>query len=407
MNLKCSNCGGVLTYDAASRLMYCKFCGSFEEVNSQNISFQKEAAKSVEFDNYEDNLNTEESMEEMMECNIYHCSSCGSEIMVSTHEVSSFCAYCGQPTIIFDRVESSLKPKYIIPFSFEKSQAEGAIRERFKKSFFIPSEIKDFKIDKLRGIYIPFWLYDIYYSDNLTIQGKVKRGKRTVTKTFMRGGSVTFRNLTCDASVQLNDELSRRLEPYNTRRLIPFEIGYMSGFYADRFDLSSQELRGVGVERAKSLFDKDMLDSVDASNKKIIHSNPTVAVNKEEYALLPAWFLTFRYKERPYTVLVNGQTGKIVSSLPVSKGKTISFFAIVYSFSFIAVFLITYVVVPRLARYSDDGDWMGAYIIMFSLAFSSLLLGIKKYKKLRKGINLTSSLQTASLVSKRQNNQEE
>ena len=53
------------------------------------------------------------------------------------------------------------------------------------------------------------------------------------------------------------------------------------------------------------------MESCNARSKSVVVSNPQIQIQKETYAMLPAWFMTFRYKENPYTMLVNGQTGKV------------------------------------------------------------------------------------------------
>jgi len=41
------------------------------------------------------------------------------------------------------------------------------------------------------------------------------------------------------------------------------------------------------------------------------------------------WILTTRYENKPYTFMMNGQTGKFVGSLPYDKTKAILYPAIV------------------------------------------------------------------------------
>ena len=39
------------------------------------------------------------------------------------------------------------------------------------------------------------------------------------------------------------------------------------------------------------------------------------------YAMVPVWILTTKYEGKPYTFMMNGQTGKVVGSLPIDKRK--------------------------------------------------------------------------------------
>ena len=40
-----------------------------------------------------------------------------------------------------------------------------------------------------------------------------------------------------------------------------------------------------------------------------------------QYAMAPVWILTTRYQDKPFTFVMNGQTGKLVGELPVDENK--------------------------------------------------------------------------------------
>ena len=174
MIFDCPACANALLYNPTLGKMECLSCGNVYDMK-----------------NFDDKKETQELKrkpaspdEDMVEYNIYSCTACGAEIAVNGVESSTFCSYCGQPTIVFSRVSASRKPKYIIPFEITKEQAVASIRKRLSEGFFVPKEIQNFEIERVRGIYIPFWLYDIDYSDRQYLSGEVKSGKNTVTKYF-------------------------------------------------------------------------------------------------------------------------------------------------------------------------------------------------------------------------------
>ena len=395
MILKCKSCGGAMEFDAGAGLMFCPYCGTFAE---------KGDAYTEEVESKEESVSFDEENGEYMECNVYKCSSCAAELNVNGVESSTFCAYCGQPTIVFDRVSKTLKPHYIIPFSVSKEEAERLIRQRITAGFFVPSDLKDFKIDKLRGIYIPYWLFDMDYKDTVTVKGKVRHGKSTETKTFIRYGSCFFEKLTVDASYQLNDDVSQRLEPYLTNQLKTFDVGYMSGYYADKFDRSDGQMHGVGFSRAKELFNEEILKTCKASDLKIVESHPEYKFTKAEYALLPAWFLTLRYQNKPYTILVNGQTGKVNGAVPFSKIKTSIVFASVFALSIVPSVLVSKLGVDLMlsARNNSDDDREFIVFLIVSAVILLFVTGIKQFRRLLQRIGLSNASSITSFVGKRQ-----
>ena len=56
-------------------------------------------------------------------------------------------------------------------------------------------------------------------------------------------------------------------------------------------------------------------------NARITEEKTDIKMTDIEYALLPAWFMTFRYQGILYTVAVNGQTGKVVGNVPANRFK--------------------------------------------------------------------------------------
>lgn len=432
MICKCPKCDGALEYNPAYDKMECPYCGSAfttheamahqrlhdnavkmtpmsdaAQGNSGNPTtppqteeairkIEKQVAEndgaSVEYVN-----TTGNATQQTLECNIYTCTACGAELAVNGVEASTFCAYCGQPTIVFSRVSQELMPKWIIPFRIQKEQAVDGIREKLNKGLFVPREIKNFEVEKVRGIYVPYFLFDIYYYDWQRLRGTVRRGKNNVTKYFIREAECDFKKLTCDASKQLNDESSQRLEPFDLRVIKPFEAGYLSGFYADRYDMTDKQLAGVAIGRSKELFDAEIKKTISASGIHIVENNPKYQIKNAEYALLPAWFLTFRYKNEPYTMLVNGQTGKVVGAVPFDKAKLTSMFVVLAVISSIIFTLIGTVIFNK--NIELDGD---VYAIIIAVGVMFYATGIGAFRSVKKNIELTKASRTAKFVRERQ-----
>ena len=453
MICKCPQCNGALEYNPISDMMECPFCGTsydmmqimavqnmqdhrngniyqpttmtaenpgsantYQATNSNvygggwesnpyaqrmedpneglhTLDRPDEIAKEVENKLHDVAVETSETMEG----NVYTCTSCGAELFINGVETATYCAYCGQPTVVFSRVSEELRPERIIPFSIQKEQAVAVIRERLSHGFFVPKKIKNFEVERVRGIYIPYFLFDAYYYDYQKLKGTVKYGDKSRTENFIREAECNFRNLTCDASRMLNDETSQRLEPYELNGLRPFEIGYLSGFYADRYDMNEKTLKNVVRVRCKELFDNEMKLDLMAEDPKILSSNPKFQLQKGQYVLLPAWFMTFRYKNEPYTILVNGQTGKMVGAVPFTKDKLI--------FLFILIAIVVSILFTLLGTilFNENIDLDGRVIgILFAGILTVYGIGITSYTSVLRNIKLTKSGKTAKYVRERQ-----
>lgn len=405
MILYCANCGAALQYNPSVGMMECKKCCSFFPANQTEPTTEKLVSRTVP--NTTNTMGTASASSntasqytataETMECNIYSCTACGAELAINGVESSTFCAYCGQPTIVFNRVSSELKPKYIIPFSVSKEQAVTSIRKWLNQGVFVPDEIKNFNIERMRGIYIPFWLYDIHYYDKLYLSGTVGSGKHKRTKYFMREAECDFNDITLDASSQLSDETSQRLEPYDTRALQPFDINYLSGFYADRYDMKPEQLNDLAINRAKDLFNKEVKNTISASNIQILKWQPKRTIKRTDYALFPAWFLTFRYHNEPHTILVNGQTGKVIGAVPYNKTKVSICFVTI---GIIASSIATLISMGILS--SDSDEKVKGIMILLFIALIMFFTGKGAFLHIKKSIELTKASATNRFVKDRQ-----
>ena len=411
-NYRCLGCGNTLEFLPDINKMYCMYCGasfSVEELHEKEGGHEEEpsaqANAEVGSTVMESVLNKEEQRRHAtIKMQILHCNACGAELAVNDVEASSFCAYCGQATVVMDRVDDYLQPDYILPFKVTKEQAELTIRNKISEGFFIPDGIKQFEVEKLRGIYVPFWLFDVFYGDDQYWKYTVKQGKSSVTRYSHRLGECHFQKMTLDASRNLNDDSSQRLEPYNVKELQPFEAAYLSGFYSDRFDVGTEDLKSLAYSRAKVLYDDEAKKTVKHSGAKLHYSNPVRAVTKEEYALLPVWFLTFRYENMPYTILVNGQTKKMVGAVPYVKKKAIALFAILTVVCCVTFAAIGAAVTPFvLSDIDGDARIIGAYFGLIGLGIiTTWTTAIKQYRALNTSIALTRSGITSRYVRERQ-----
>ena len=303
----CKNCGGSLVFDPDKKRMFCKMCGTSFDVSQVDIK-DRELLENIEAVSADKVYGSNDPG--FMDCNIYTCSHCGGEIIVNDTEVSTYCIYCGNPAVVLSRVAKQRRPEFILPFSISRETAINIIKTRLKNGFFIPKEIKNFKPDAVRGIYIPF------------LEGQVKQGKNTVTKYYERAGETIFKNMTIDASRTLSNLITEKLEPYDLTSLVLFNENYLAGFYADMSDLSDQEIANHANRRADEMFREEVALDVPAMAVKAVDSAPYTLINEDKvYAMFPAWFFTMEYDGKPLTILINGDNGKVVGTFPFDKKK--------------------------------------------------------------------------------------
>ena len=402
----CKNCAHALIFDPTSQKLVCEACGSSfapEEIESE----AKEYRQDLRAETAEQVYGTADK--QYMDCYVYTCAECGGEIIINGTEASTTCVYCGNPNVVFSRIAKQKCPEYVLPFSITKEKAIELVHKKIDHGLFIPKEIKNFKPDCVRGIYIPYWIVNADFTNAVVIQGQVKSGKNSVTRYFGRAGKMKLKALPVDASQALADESSSKLEPFATSRMKPFDEDYLAGFYSNVSDVTYGNVRYAALKRAEEYFAEDAIESVKASSKKVISSNPHIKLDNDMiYAMLPAWFITFNYQGKHNTILVNGDTGKVVCGLPWNKKLFIGMLIGIGIAATIAAFLVLNPSLPWLlasssSKHSSSDSDNGKIVIAIIGAIIALFAsGINKVRKVIKNINLTQDKAIFNFTKKRQ-----
>lgn len=144
-----------------------------------------------------------------------------------------------------------------------------------------------------------------------------------------RVGTMKFERIPVDGSEKMDDAYMESIEPFDYSEMVPFTTAYLTGYLADKYDVSAED----SVPRADKRVEYSAAGVLEETVTGYMrHQVESCAIRKDvgsvKYALVPVWILTTRYKDQPYTFMMNGQTGKFVGSLPWDKGKATKYQAL-------------------------------------------------------------------------------
>ena len=242
------------------------------------------------------------------------------------------CPYCDNPTIVPGRLSGGLKPELVIPFKLDKSDAKKALKKFYKNKRFLPDVFaEENHIDEIKGVYVPFWLFDTVAEGSVTFEAqKIGRvyvsGNYEITEhnhyDITVTGKIPFEKVPADASERMADDYMDALEPYDYRELKPFSNAYLPGYMAYKYDISKEE----SVERFKQRVLSTVEDEFRKSFSGYISASAldkSIDLNemKVHYALLPVWTLNTSWNGQKFLFAMNGQTGKIVGDFPIDDSK--------------------------------------------------------------------------------------
>lgn len=322
LDQKCPSCRAPLKFSPKSNGWDCDYCGSHFTIDDlEKVKKQKEQVQ-----------------KKKMNAQGYNCKNCGAQILVNDNVTATSCIYCRSSAIIESRLTNEFTPTSVIPFKKTKEEAMDAFKQTGLRRFFIPKEFADRKnISEIQGIYIPFWLYDYQVDSKVTGVGNVvsswSSGNYIYTKTdeyaFTRRGTFPFYDIPVDGSKHFDDALMNSIEPFDYKELVPFNEAYLSGFLAEKYDQTKEEVQSVAIARAENTIMSEINETLRQYSSKIINEKTfTPSSLNGEYVLLPVWLLNIKYKDKIYPYAMNGQTGKMIGDIPVQKSKVIFFFLI-------------------------------------------------------------------------------
>ena len=351
---KCPCCDGAIEFDSNLQKMKCPYCDTefdVETLISYDKELKNEPKEKMEWDS---SVGGEWTDGEEDGLKVYVCNSCGGEIVGDETTAATSCPFCGNPVVMMGQLSGSLKPDYVIPFKLDKKAAVEALKRHYKGKWLLPKTFKDENhIDEIKGVYVPFWLFDAdadanirYKATRITMWSDGNyRYTRTSFYSVTRAGEIGFDLIPVDGSSKIDDTLMESIEPFNFDDAVDFQTAYLAGYLADKYDVDAEQSVNRANERIKHSTEEAFARTVVGYNTVLPVSTGIELKNgKKKYALYPVWLLNTTWNGKKYMFAMNGQTGKLAGDLPMDKGAFTRWFMGIAAAVGAAAFGISYLV---------------------------------------------------------------
>ncbi len=328
MTFKCPCCGGYLEFDPSLQKFKCLYCGQvLSEEELREESQKREAAAEA--------AQTEEATAAQAEhLRSYHCQMCGAEIVTDETTAATRCYFCHSPVVLQDRLDDDFRPDGVIPFQLDKAAAEKQFMAHIsRKKFLDRAFFNGAQLEMFSGVYYPWWYTDIEGSADFDGEGtrtSVATTPHHIVTTHRvfhvnREGRLSFRNIARKALVKADGKLSDGIHPYDLSGIKPYAGGYLSGFLAEKRDISEAAAKEESL-REVSGYATSMMKRNHAYNTLSGETHFSAKSVKSKYVLLPAWLLTYKGGKdgAPYYYMMNGQTGRVCGKLPIDKKRVLA-----------------------------------------------------------------------------------
>lgn len=327
---KCPSCGGVMDFDPATGGLSCPYCGHTEAIVKKPQ--QPETAAELDFSQAESMGNYDWGAEKKTVI----CNACGAESVYDALEISAVCPFCGSNQVMEAAGQKSMAPGGVVPFQITDEKASQLFKSWIRKKWFCPKLAKESaKAKNFKGVYLPYWTFDVRTASDYTAEyGKdrrIRKGEETKIVTDWYGTRGTYREsfddeLVC-AATNHNRSMLIDIEPYDTAANKSYKPEYVAGFAAERYSVGIKDAWNMAKESIR----RKLSGSIEKKIKQEEHADRVRNINiatkyrdiTYKYLLLPVWLSSYKYKDKVYQFMVNGQTGKVSGKIPISIPKVI------------------------------------------------------------------------------------
>ena len=342
---KCPSCSASIKFDPSTGMLTCPYCGYDEEIPQPDLDTEKIAQE----------LNFNEALERGNfdwgeEKKIVICNACGAESVYDVLEVANVCPYCSSNHVMESAAEDALAPNGVCPFEVTREQADANFQKWMKGKWFAPNEAKrSAKADAFNGVYLPYWTFDTKTASQYSAQYGINRtvtdkeGKTRI-ETDWYNTSGFYQEFIDDylvrATKRYDEKLLKTVEPFQTNSSRAYNKEYLSGYIAERYSIGLEDSWKNAQKGIHNHLQRQITSQIkmhhNADKVRSLHFSTSHSDITYKYVMLPLWVSSFRYKEKTYQFLVNGQSGKVGGQSPISIWKV--------SFAILAVLIVAFLV---------------------------------------------------------------
>jgi Zn finger protein HypA/HybF involved in hydrogenase expression len=322
----CPACGADAHWNPGKQALVCPFCGTESPATLQTRGAETVV---VEHDLGAALRDIPDSKRGWQTAKVsVKCQSCQAISVFDPERVGQRCEFCGSSQLVpYEQVKDAFSPESLLPFAVNESRARELVRAWYGRQWLAPNNLKKRALtDTVHGIYLPYWTFDArvharwtaeaghYYYD--TVNGK--RVQRVRWSHAAGELDHVFDDELVSASTGVSASLLKKIEPFPTNTLIPYDPGYLAGWTVERYQI---DLVGAAA-RARAAMDAQVrqrcADEVPGDTQRNLEVDATYSDQRFKHILVPVWLLTYTYGHKVYQVAANGVTGTMAGDRPWS-----------------------------------------------------------------------------------------
>ena len=265
------------------------------------------------------------------------CQSCQAISVFDPEHVSQRCDFCGSTALVpYEEIKEAFRPESLLPMKIAETAVRDSIRRWYGSRWFAPNKLKSGALtDTVKGLYIPYWTFDAqvhahwtadsgyYYYETESYRdanGKTQTRQVRRVRWVPSSGSLDhfFDDELVPASRGVQPQMLRRIEPFPTKELKPYNAGYLSGWVVERYQIDLVAAAQEAREEMDAATQRLCASQVPGDTYRNLRVNADYSGQTFKHILVPIWLLTYNYSTRTFQVVINGYTGVIAGRYPKS-----------------------------------------------------------------------------------------
>lgn len=330
LHVKCNNCGAQMVFNAQKQMLHCENCGNEQAIQTATDKIvEVSITEALNLDNIATGLDTPTKA--------FHCNTCGAVTAVAADTVTITCSFCNGTNVNQEAFDNRvIRPFGILPFKIVKKDANERFKTWIGSGWFHPNDLKHLaEMNRLDGIYIPFWTYDAQTESSWTAEsgyhyyeteeytdseGNTQTREVQRTRWVPSWGNYDnwFDDVTVVASGGIKQSRVEDIYPFTLSSAVNYEPKFMLGWKSEVYAKDVKQGFAVAENIMDQFIEKEIIKQIPGDTYRFLQINTRKSDITFKHLLLPIWVAAYQYGNKTYQVVVNGETGKISGEKPLS-----------------------------------------------------------------------------------------
>ena len=324
---ECPHCGAPTRFDVAAGGVACEHCGYQAPARAEQVGRQ---AKETEF--------TLDALQESRQGwgvarRQLHCDACGAELEVAENALTATCPFCASNQVNLRQSPGDhLRPRFLVPFAVQAADCQRQARDWLGRGWYHPKSLASTAaLQPFSGVYLPFWTFsaqvdagwraEVGHERSESYYDAASKTRRTRIRIDWRWESgkaeAEYRDLLVQGSAHVSRVLLQRIHPFQLNDLVTYSPDYLAGWQAQVYDVPLETAWDEGKVQMREQSKDQCRQSIHSSHVRNFSMTADFEDEAWRFILLPVYLTAYRFDNRVFQVLVNGQTGAIAGQKPV------------------------------------------------------------------------------------------